>query len=147
MLIRVTWSNGTQSELDVPVPEGATPLRTSFQAPAPPTALHRQEDGSWACWHKGPEILRGYCQPEWMLGRSLCGLDWDEAQQDTGIARCLRMVDELGHPYFTEEAWTRDRELRIQHARKFHFHGHSTEQEAIDCYQDFLRDFGERELV
>jgi hypothetical protein len=147
MRIIVKWSNGTQSELEVEVPSGATPLRTSFVAPAPPTALHQQDDGTWACWHKGSKVLLGYCQPEWMMGRSLSGLTWDEARHDTAISRCLNMLDELGQPYFTEESWTRDRDLRLQNENKFHFHGHTTEQEAIDCYQQFLRDFGEKEMV
>jgi hypothetical protein len=147
MKITVTWSNGTQSELEVEIPAGATPLRTSFSPPAPPTALHQQEDGTWACWHKGSKVLLGYCQPEWMMGRPLCGLTWDEARQDTAIARCLAMLDQSGQPYFTEQGWMRDRELRLHHEQKFHFHGHTTEQEAIDCYQEFLRDFGEVETV
>jgi hypothetical protein len=146
MLIRVTWSNGTQSELEVEVPEGATPVQTNFTGLAPRSALHQQQDGSWACWRKGPSILQGYCQPEWMLGRSLCGPTWEEARLDTAIARCLLMRNEHGDPYFTEEAWTRDRDMRLQRAGKFHFHGHPTEQESIDCYQEFLRDFGEAEI-
>jgi hypothetical protein len=146
MQIKVLWSDGTESELEVEVPKGATPLRTSFAPRVPRSALHQQEDGSWACWRNGPELLQGYCQPEWMLGRSLCGPTWDEAQQDTAIARCLSMRDEQGHPYFTEEDWMRDHDARMRHAEKFHFHGHRTEQEAIDCYQGFLRDFGQVEI-
>jgi hypothetical protein len=147
MKMIVKWSDGSQSELELEAPAGATPLRTSFVAPAPETALHQQEDGNWACWHRGKTVLMGYCLPEWMAGRSLSGPTWDQARKDTAIARCLNMRDESGQPYFNEGDWTRDRNLRLQHAGKFHFHGHTTEQEAIDCYQEFLRDFGETEMV
>ncbi len=145
MRIVVTWSNGTQSELEVVVPPGATPVRTSFNSAAPPTALHQQEDGSWACYSQN-RVLLGYCLPPKMMGLPVAGPSWMEAQRDTAIARCLSMLDEKRQPYYTEESWTRDRELRLQHAEKFHFHGHATEQEAIDCYQSFLRDFNENEL-
>jgi hypothetical protein len=145
MQIIVRWSNGTQSELEVAVPEGATPLQTSFKAPAPPTALHQQNDGSWACYSEN-RVLVGYCLPPKMMGWPVAGLSWAEARRDTAIARWLLMVDELGHPYITEESWTRDREMRLRHGEQFHFHGHATEQEAINCYQEFVRDFGEKEL-
>jgi hypothetical protein len=46
-----------------------------------------------------------------------------------------------------EEAnWERDRLLRIANKSKFHFRGHATEEEAINCYQQFLTDFGQQEL-
>lgn len=48
-------------------------------------------------------------------------------------------------PTDDEDEWERDRLLRVANAEKFHFHGHATEEEAIDCYQVFLRDFGEKE--
>jgi hypothetical protein len=136
MQIIVTWSNGMQSELDVPVPSGANPLRTSFNAPTPPTALHQQGDGSWACYNQN-RVLLGYCLPPKMLGRSLEGITWAEACADVAISHAI--------PYLNEADWERDRLLRLAHAHKFHFNGHADEQEAIDCYQEFLRDFGEKE--
>jgi hypothetical protein len=138
MQIIVTWSNGMTSELEVEVPVGVTPTRTSFNAPAPPTALHRQADGSWACYNQR-KVLLGYCLPSKMLGRPVQGLTWAEACADVAISHAI--------PYLNEADWERDRLLRLANAGKFHFHGHRTEQEAINCYQEFLKDFGEQEPV
>jgi hypothetical protein len=138
MQIIVTWSNGTKSKLEVEVPVGATPLRTSFNAPAPPTALHRQPNGSWACYSQS-KVLLGYCLPPKMLGRPVEGITWAEACADVAISHAI--------PYLNEADWERDRLLRLANAPKFHFHGHATEQEAINCYQGFLKDFGEQEPV
>lgn len=138
MQIIVTWSNGMKSELEVAVPAGATPLRTSFKTPAPPTALHRQADGSWACYNQH-RVLLGYCLPSKMMGRPVAGITWAEACADAAISHVI--------PYLDETDWERDRLLRQANADKFHFHGHLTEQQAINCYQEFLRDFGEQEPV
>lgn len=76
------------------------------------------------------------------LGHPVEGLSWAETQADptsaTGLAYCSGA---------NEGEWQRGRELRLTNRDKFHFHGHGTEQEAIACYQNFLRDFNERELV
>ncbi len=138
MQIIVTWSNGMTSELEVTVPPGATALRTSFDVPRPPTALHRQADGSWACYNQN-KILLGYCLPPKMLGRPVQGMTWTEASADVAVSQAL--------PYFDQAEWERDRTLRVANADKFHFHGHDSEQDAIDCYQRFLFDFGEMEPV
>jgi hypothetical protein len=138
MQIIVTWSNGMTSELEVAVPPGATALRTSFDSPRPPTALHRQADGSWACYNQN-KVLLGYCLPPKMLGRPVQGMTWIEASADVAISQALS--------YFDKSEWERDRALRVANADKFHFHGHTSEQDAIDCYQLFLRDFGEAEPV
>jgi hypothetical protein len=137
MQIIVTWSNGMKSELEVEVPAGATALRASFNASAPSTALHCQADGSWACYNQG-RVLLGYCLPPKMMRRPVEGITWAEAQQDPGISRAY---------WLNEQDWERDRLLRRANAHKFHFHGHRTEQEAINCYQEFLRDSGEQEPV
>ncbi len=136
MQIIITWSNGTQSELEVVVPPGATALRTSFNHPIPATSLHRQADGSWACYNQN-RVLLGYCLPSKMIGRPVAGIAWVDACADVAISHAI--------PYLDPTAWERDRLLRLAHAEKFHFHGHPTEQEAIDCYQDFLQDFSEQE--
>ena len=137
MQIIVTWSNGMKSELEVEVPAGATALQTNFRAFTPPTALHRQENGAWACYNQH-KVMLGYCLSPRMMGRSVAGITWAEAQQDPAISRAY---------WLNEQDWERDRLLRLTHAKKFHFHGHSTEQEAINCYQEFLRDFGEQEPI
>jgi len=138
MQIIVTWSNGMTSELEVTVPPGATALRTSFDAPRPPTALHRQADGSWACYNQN-KVLLGYCLPPKMAGRPIQGITWKEACADVAISHAL--------PYFDQTEWERDRLLRVANNDKFHFHGHASEQDAIACYQQFLTDFGENEPV
>jgi hypothetical protein len=138
MQIIVTWSNGMTSELEVAVPPGATHLRTSFDAPRPPTALHRQADGSWACYNQN-KVLLGYCLPPKMIGRPIQGITWAEACEDVAISQAL--------PYFDQSEWERDRSLRLANSAKFHFHGHASEREAIGCYQQFLNDFGEKEPV
>jgi hypothetical protein len=73
-----------------------------------------------------------------MTGRPLEGMSWADACKDPAISHAIH--------YLNEADWERDRMLRMEHAHKFHFEGHQTEEEAIDCYQEFLRDFGEKEL-
>jgi hypothetical protein len=82
--------------------------------------------------------MLGYCLSPRMMERSVAGITWAEAQQDPAISRAY---------WLNEQDWERDRLLRLANAKKFHFHGHSTEQEAINCYQEFLRDFGEQEPI
>jgi hypothetical protein len=135
MQIIVTWSNGLQSTVEVEAPVGVTALRTNFNPP-PPAALHLQADGSWACYNQD-RVLLGYCLPPKMLGRPVEGLTWAEACMDVAISHAI--------PYLDKDEWERDRLLRLANAEKFHFHGHATEEEAIECYQEFLRDFSERE--
>jgi hypothetical protein len=138
MQIIVAWSNGTTSELEVEVPAGATPLQTSFNGPMHATALHLQADGSWACYNQ-KKVLLGYCLPPKMIGRRVEGITWTEACADVAVSHVI--------PYLNEADWERDRLLRLANKHKFHFHGHRTEQEAINCYQEFLKDFGEQEPV
>jgi ADP-heptose:LPS heptosyltransferase len=74
-----------------------------------------------------------------MAGRPVAGLSWAEALLDPIVGPALAGQNEA--------EWERDRILREFYASKFHFHGHRTEQEAIDCYQQFLKDFGETEPI
>jgi hypothetical protein len=148
MQIIVTWSNGMKSELEVEVPEGATPLRTSFNVRRPDTALHQREDQRWECLSiKAGGGWLGYCLPDQMvklmaLGHPVEGLSWAEAHADRTSATALAYCSGAD-----EGEWERSRELRFANRDKFHFHGHGTEEEAIECYQSFLRDFDEKELV
>ncbi len=150
MQIVITWSNGMTSQLEVPVPEGATPLRASLGMSRNDTSLHHREDGRWECHSVKPGgALVGYCLGREMAmlvagGHPIEGLSWasiwKEPQNHTlasVIARC---------PWIQEAAWERDRLLRIANKSKFHFCGHATEEEAISCYQQFMTEFGQREL-
>ncbi len=147
MQIVVTWSNGAKSRFEVEVPDGATPLKTNFNLPAHDTALHQRPDERWECLSvKTGGGLMGYCLPEEMVklmakGHPVEGLRWEEVQADRGLATALKYCPETD-----EEGWRQARNLRAANRDKFHFHGHGTEQEAIDCYQEFLRDFGEAEI-
>jgi len=150
MQIIITWSNGMTSQLEVAVPEGATPLRTSLGLVRHDTKLHRRQDGRWECNSIKPGgALVGYCMCHEMAllvagGHPVEGLSWrsiwNEPENHTlasAIARC---------PWIKEADWERDRQLRIANKSKFHSHGHGTEEEAVDCYQRFLSDFGQQEL-
>jgi hypothetical protein len=75
------------------------------------------------------------------VGHPVEGLSWAETHADPCLAAGLAYCPEVN-----EGDWQRGRQLRLANRAKFHFHGHGTEQEAIDCYQKFLRDFGEQEL-
>ena len=150
MRVIVTWSNGMTSEVEVPVPEGAVPLSANLDAVRHDTALRQQSGGRWECYSTKPGgALVGYCLNQQMAklvasGHPTEGLSWNriwnEPQHHTlasAIARC---------PWIDEAGWEHDRRLRIVHKAKFHFSGHATEQEAIDCYQRFLSDFGHEDL-
>ena len=152
MQIIVTWSNGMTSELEVEVPPGVTPIQTSFDPGRPETALHQKDDKSWECYSAkdgGGSI--GYClSPAMVMMMTKCGnpvegLKWADIWSQpenhfvaAAISRCW---------WIKEESWERDRRQRLANKEKFHFHGHGTEQEAINCYQEFLKDFGELEPV
>jgi hypothetical protein len=150
MQIIITWSNGMTSHVEVPAPADATPLRTSVGMNRPDTPLHQRADGLWECHSVKPGgALVGYCLGHEMArlvesGHPIEGLSWTSVWNDpknhtlaSVIARC---------PWITQAAWERDRSLRIANKSKFHFHGHATEKAAIDCYQQFLTDFGQCEL-
>jgi len=149
MRIIITWSNGMTSHLEVAVPEGATPLGTSLGIAGDDTALRQRQDGRWECHSMKPGApLVGYCMSDEMAmlvagGHPLEGLSWksiwNEPENHTlasVIARC---------PWIEEANWERGRLLRIVNKAKFHRTGHSTEQEAINCFQQFLGDFGQQE--
>jgi len=150
MQIIITWSNGMTSQLEVPVPEGATPLRASLGIIHHDTALRQRQGGRWECNSIKPGgALVGYCMCQEMAmlvagGHPVEGLSWtsiwNEPENHTlasVIARC---------PWIGEADWERDRLLRIANKSKFHSSGHATEEEAINCYQQFLTDFGHEEL-
>ena len=62
MQIIITWSNGMTSQLEVPVPEGATPLRASLGIIHHDTALRQRQGGRWECNSIKPGgALVGYC--------------------------------------------------------------------------------------
>jgi hypothetical protein len=148
MRIIITWSNGTKEELEVSEPEGATLLSASVSA-QPDTALRQRRDGRWECFsvNRGRALV-GYClSPEMIAlvsrGHPIAGLSWNSIWSDpenhdvaTAVARC---------PWITQADWESDRLQREKNAHKFHSEGHGSEQEAIDCYQQFLSDFGVQE--
>jgi hypothetical protein len=150
MQIIITWSNGMTSQVEVPVPDGATPLAASLGSIRHDTALRQRQDGRWECHSMKPGgPLAGYCMSGEMAklvadGHPLEGLSWtsiwNEPENHTlasVIARC---------PWIEESDWERGRLLRIANKAKFHWTGHSTEQEAVNCFQQFLADFGQQEL-
>ena len=148
MKIVVTWSNGMKSEVEVEVPAGATPLRTNFNAKRPDTALRQREDSRWECLSvKSGGGLLGYCLPDQMVklmasGHPVEGLSWAELRADQSLSAALAYA-----PENNELTWQGGYLRRRENREKFHFHGHSTEQEAINCYQQFLQDFGEKEPI
>jgi hypothetical protein len=73
-------------------------------------------------------------------GHPIEGLSWaaiwnapENRDLATAISRCW---------WITEADWEQDRQLRLKCPEKFHSHGHKSEQEAIECYQEFLKDLG-----
>jgi hypothetical protein len=150
MQVTVTWSNGMISYVDVPAPEGAVPLSAHLDILRHETALRQQRDGRWECYSMKPAGgTVGYCLSEQMAtlvanGHPIEGLSWmdiwtqpEHQSLATVLSRC---------PWMDENGWERDRLLRMANKSKFHFSGHATEDEAIDCYQRFLADFGQEEL-
>jgi hypothetical protein len=137
-----------KSELEVEVPAGATATPTHFSVRRHDTALHQREDKRWECLSVKPRGgLLGYCLPEQMVklmanGHRVEGLSWAEARADQFLASAISDCE-----WINEADWERERRLRQAHAGQFHFHGHGTEQEAMNCYQQFLQDFAEREPV
>ncbi len=150
MQVIITWSNGMTSHVEVAMPEGATPQRASLGMIGQDTPLRQREDKRWECHSKKlGGAVAGYClcNEVAMLvagGHPVEGLSWASIWHDPEhhtlasiIARC---------PWIEEAGWERDRLLRIANKSKFHIHGHATEEEAIHCYQQFLMDFGQKEL-
>jgi hypothetical protein len=115
------------------------------------TPLHQRSDGRWEAWQYTQDLrLAGYCiAPDWICailadGHPFEGIAWADLQTKpehhtlaSVLARC---------PWITEEAWERDRRLRIERRDKFHSDGHASEQEALACYASFLQDFECKEI-
>lgn len=78
--------------------------------------LQRKADGLWAFTSNGRPI--GYC----------CPYPWDEA----GIARYQKVIGQPPSPEYLEK--------QAQHRDKYHDGGHATEDEAIECYRQYLLD-------
>ncbi len=146
MRIIVTWSDGTKTELEVAEPQGTKLVKADF-TDEPETALRQRPDGRWECFSAGSTLV-GYClSPEMTAlvaqGHPVAGLSWksiwsDPENHDVAVAVARS-------PWITEADWESDRLRRLKYSHKFHSDGHASEQDAIDCYQEFLSDFGVQE--
>lgn len=141
VILTLQYPDGSRRLLELPA--GAQVVRAPEAANS---ALQQRPDSRWECYSsKLGGALIGYCMsPEYAglvaNGHPIEGITWADIQASwhhhilaSILARC---------PWITEEAWERDRLLRIAHKAKFHAGGHETEDEAIACYQAFLSDFG-----
>jgi hypothetical protein len=117
--------------------------------------LRRRGDQKWECFSVamgGNRPLIGYCMNQRLVklieaGHPLEGLAWRDIWDRQGHPELYELAVSLARcPWITGEDWERDRRLRIAHREKFHSCGHETEQQAIACYQEFLKTWGMREI-
>lgn len=120
-------------------------MRMVIEVEAP---LKQRPDGRWECWNVGERCI-GYCLSSQMIdlmasGHPIEGLAWGDIWSKPEHHTLASVLGRC--PWITEEKWERDRARRIEHKALFHFDGHETEEQALACYQRFLKDWGMSEM-